>query len=163
MLQANEFYVDGSAAREIKYDVYEQNAVLKRKREQRSYFKAKTRMVTVVLILFAVGFLVIFRYAKLIEMNYQISKYNKEYERLRNDNITTRINIEKQLDLQSIREAAITRLGMQKPDSCQIVYLKVPKNDYIEVSEEYKERLASNKNMFEVVFSKISAVVRFLD
>ena len=48
-----------------------------------------------------------------------------------------RVQIETMTDLNEIKEAAESRLGMQMPDKSQIVYIRVPRNDYtVMVSRE---------------------------
>lgn len=123
-------YVHGSAARQLEYDVYEENQVLKAKKIYKSHRKTKLRMVMAILAVFAAGLAVMCRYAVITEISYQINKSAKAYEEIRNENSMLRVRIETKTDLNEIREAAENRLGMQMPDKSQVVYIKVPRSDY---------------------------------
>ena len=123
-------YVYGSAARQLEYDVYEENQVLKAKKTYRSHRKVKLRMVMAILAVFAAGLAVMCRYAIITKISYQINQRQKVYESIRNENSMLRVEIETKTDLNEIKEVAETRLGMQMPDKSQVVYIRVPRNDY---------------------------------
>lgn len=160
MIQADKSYVHGTAARKIEYNVYENNEVLKAKKKQRSYKKVKAKAVMWVLLLAAFGLVVIYRYAMITELNYNINKANKQYQELQNENIRLEAEIVKKLDLQKIREAAETRLGMQKPDEAQYVYVNVPKTDFTKLAEGNPAQ--NNETGISGLFDKISRFASFL-
>ncbi|HPZ06160.1 MAG TPA: cell division protein FtsL, partial [Clostridiales bacterium] len=123
-------YVHGSAARQLVYDVYEENQVLRAKKRYKSNRKIKLRMVVAILAVFAAGLAVMCRYAIITKVSYQINQREKVYEEIRNENSLLRVQIETKTDLNEIKEIAESRLGMQMPDKSQIVYIRVPRNDY---------------------------------
>jgi len=138
-------YVYGSAARQLEYDVYEENQVLKAKKTYRSHRKIKLRMVMAILAVFAAGLAVMCRYAIITRISYQINQKQKAYETIRNENSLLRVQIETKTDLNEIKEIAETRLGMQMPDKSQIVYIKVPRNDYtVLMSSDTREDKSGN-------------------
>jgi len=143
-------YVYGSAARQLEYDVYEENQVLRAKKTYRSHRKIKLRMVMAILAVFAAGLAVMCRYAIITKVSYQINQKQKAYEEIKNENSLLRVQIETKTDLNEIKEVAENRLGMQMPDKSQIIYIKVPRNDYTvlmssNTSEEEKSGNAISK------------------
>lgn len=129
MSQSYNIYVNGSAAEKVKYDVYEENKVLKEKKKYKTNRIVKLKAVFMCIILFGGLFLLIYRYAMITEINNNIIKAEKDYTKLSNENSITRVVIDKQLDINNIKEIAETRLGMQKPDRSQVIYLDIPRTD----------------------------------
>lgn len=162
MIPKEKNYVYGSAAPKIEYNVYEENKVLKAKKNQRANNRIKFKMVFTIFIVFLAFFSIIYMYAQITEVNYKLNKLNKEYNNIKNDNIQTKLEMEKNLDLNRVREIAQTRLDMQKPDKYQIVYLKVPKSDVTKVAEADNAGISSKAFIASVidVFGKLT---HFLD
>ena len=158
MIQKTSGYVYGTAAKKIEYDVYEENSVLKKKKTYKRNNKAKFRFVLLILFGFALSFVIMFRYAVITELNYKIAKVNKTYSEIKNENVRMKVEIDKQMDISKIREAAEKKLGMQKPDKYQIVYVNVPKNDFTKVADAKIESYTSNGNPFSDILDR---VVRF--
>ena len=71
-------YVHGSAARQLVYDVYEENQVLRAKKRYKSNRKIKLRMVVAILAVFAAGLAVMCRYAIITKVSYQINQREKD-------------------------------------------------------------------------------------
>lgn len=130
MVQKDYEYVQGSLARQLEYDVYEENQVLKAKKQYKSNRKIKLRMVMAILAVLSAGLAVMCRYAIITKVSYDINQKQKLYDEIRNENSMLRVEIETGTDLAEIRETAENRLGMQMPDKSQIIYIKVPRNDY---------------------------------
>lgn len=163
MIQKGDNYIDGSAARKLEYNVYEENKVLKAKKKQRSYALAKFKTILMVLVLFAGCFLIIFRYALLTELNYNLEKATKQYNTIKSENDRLKVDINKEMDLDKIKEIAVTRLGMQKPDKYQIVYVNVQKNDFTEVADAYKGNSNSNTNTLASFLDKVGKFAQLLN
>lgn len=161
MNQAEQNYIHGTAAKKIEYDVYEENNVLKAKRKHKTNNKAKLKVLCNIFVVFVLIFLVIFRYAMITELNYNIDKSLKEYNTIKNENSILRVNIEKETDLYKIKEIAENKLGMHKPDKFQIVYVNVPKNDFSVVSEEYSGS-KKNNNLFGVLTDKLGKLTHLV-
>lgn len=153
----NENYIYGSTAEKLQYDVYEENTVLRKKKVQRSNNKEKIKMILTTVVLFCMCFVVMYRYAIITEMNYNVYKQNQKYNDIKNENSNLKVQIEKELNLNNIKEIAEKELGMQKPDRYQKSYVKVPKYDYTRVAEDYKNGEKSTKdNIFIAVAEKVS-------
>jgi len=160
LIPKGENYVYGATAEKLKYDVYEQNKVLKEKKRQKRNAKAKIKAVCLLLCIFGACFLVIYRYALITEMNYKLDKSIKSYNSIRDENAQLRVEIDRATDLNRIKEIAQQKLGMQRPDKYQIVYVNVPKNDYTEVVTEVKKEERPAGNVFAILFDKVGKLTR---
>ena len=130
-------YVQGSTAEKITYDVYEENKVLKTKKNQKSYAVVKLKAVCCLIAVFAMGSLVMFRYATITKLNYSLTKQTKVYNDIVKENSVLNVQIEQAMDLQKVRSIAENTLGMQKPDKRQINYVSIAKGNYTKVASEY--------------------------
>ncbi len=155
MKQTDSGYIYGTSPKKLKYDVYETNPVLKARKANKIKKKAKARLVLYTVVFFILAFILIYRYTMLTDVNYRIIKLEKTYENIRVANMHAQVEIGKATDLEKIREIAEGRLGMQKPDRAQIVYVNVPKEDVTSVSDVYKSKNTGGNGFFAVVFDKI--------
>lgn len=162
MNQGNERYVYGTAAEKLQYNIYEENKVLKEKKRYRSNNRVKLKVIGTCLLIFSACFLLIFRYAVITKLNYDVSKAEKAYNVLRNDNSRLKVQIEEELDLTQLKTLAVERLGMKEPDKMQIVYLKVPKYDVTVVSEDRKDSKQSRGSVAAVILEKAGKFVALL-
>lgn len=170
MIQAGKNYVYGSTARKLEtpakpiYDVYEENKVLKEKKKARKNNKVRLKTVGYVMVIFSCCLLMMYRYALITELNYNISKLEKIYNEKVNENSRLKIAIEEDTDLDRIKQLAEEKLGMQKPDRYQIVYINVPKSDFTTVSGTYKDRdgSADTGNLLAALGRKVGRFLRLL-
>lgn len=139
MIQNNNNYVYGTAAKKIEYDVYEQNKVLKEKKNYKSNIAIKAKIIVCIGVLFLFALVVMHRYTQITDMNYRLSGLEKQYEELRNENSRLKLAIEKQTNLSRIMQVAQENLGMQKPDKYQIVHIRVPKVSYTVAFTDYEK------------------------
>lgn len=166
MIKAADNYVYGSTAPELKpelkYDVYEENPVLKAKKKQKSYYKVKLRLAGYVLFIFVMCLVVAYRYALITEINYNIEKATREYNYIKNKNVLLKVEMEKELDLNKIKQIAEEKLGMHKPNKYQIVYVNVPKNDFSKVESTYEES-GIRSNILTILADKFTQFARLLE
>jgi hypothetical protein len=87
---------------------------------------------------------------------------NKYYNDKKNANIQLRLEIQKNLDLNRIKEIALTRLDMQEPDKYQIVYVRVPKKDVMKVAA-IDGKDAEGKGVIAMVSDVVSDITNFFD
>jgi cell division protein FtsL len=161
LIQTDESYVYGSTAQKLEYNVYEENELLKAKKRFKSNSKIKRKAVLIVAVIFAACIVIMYRYALITEMNYNISNMEKTYNELRNENSRLKISIEKDMDLERVRKIAAEKLEMQEPDRYQVVHIYVPKNDFTTVAEDYrKDKQNTSDNMFAVLLDKVSKFIR---
>ncbi|NLM50256.1 MAG: hypothetical protein GX196_04805 [Clostridiaceae bacterium] len=139
---------------------YEESEKLKRIRRQRE-IRAKKMKAKVVIGIISFGlitFLMILQNAMINDQFNRLNSLRKEYENIKNEVDLLRIQIEKQVDLSKVEEVAYGKLGMQKPDRSQIVYINVNEKDICEVIEdESKVQVALNS-----IMQKIQSVLEYL-
>ena len=88
-----------------------------------------------VIICFSMLMLISYRYAT-IDANFrQKENLKKELASIQKENEQLKVNIEKQMNFNTIEQEAKEKLGMQKLDNNQKVYINLNKSDYIEPSE----------------------------
>lgn len=163
MIQKDYSYINGSTARKLEYNVYEQNKVLKAKKQYKNNRSAKLKLILSILAVFAVGLLIVYRFALITQMSYNINKSEKIYNSIRNENSLIRIQVEKNTDLTGIKETAETRLDMHKPDKSQIVYVRVPKNDYTVVLNSPDQTDGIEGNVFTGILDKVAGFINLIN
>ncbi len=63
--------------------------------------------------------------------------YKEELAAIKNENAILATEIAEQVDLDTVKKEAMTRLGMTEPQTYQLVYIDVPKESYtVQYSEE---------------------------
>jgi cell division protein FtsL len=159
LIETEKSYISGTSARKLSYDVYEENTVLKAKRKQKSNNRAKFNLVLSIFVVFILVFLVIYRYALITELNYNINESLKSYSEIKNENSILKVDIEKDTDLSKMRQIAEDKLGMHKPDKFQVIYVNVPKDDYSIVSKTYD---SNNTNLFVMITDKLGKLTQLV-
>lgn len=149
-------------AEKLEYDVYEENKVLRQKKRARSGALQKLKRVALILGVFAACFIIVYRYAVITELNFNINASERQYNEIRNENARLLVEIKKDTDLNTVQRIAETKLGMQKPDKSQIVYMSVPKNDYTVVAASYTKETDANEGVLASLADKIGRIFSFL-
>jgi len=155
-------YIDGSTARKLDYDVYEENRVLKAKKKYKNNRKAKFRLVMSMMLVLAAGLTITCRFAMITQVSYGINLSETKYSELRSENSRLRAQIEKDTDFASVKLVAETRLGLQMPNKSQIVYIKIPKNDYTVVMNTEDRVGGSGGGIFIGLMNKIAGFINLL-
>ena len=78
---------------------------------------------------FLLCFLMIYRYAVILETNDEIKKLNEECAAIEAANQSIQSKIDRGLELGALEEYATTQLGMIRPDSSQIFYIDMQLGD----------------------------------
>lgn len=84
----------------------------------------------------------------------QIQEQKKILAELQKENEQLRVSIENSQNLSNIEKVAKEELGMQKLTNKQIVYVSLPKKDYIETASE-KVIIEDEKSWWEKLIAKI--------
>ena len=158
MKAKSQVYVYGTAAKKLGYDVYEENEFLKSKKQEKEENRHKLKILMHVMLCCGLALVMMYRYCLLTEMNYNVNKKYNEYEQLKNSNIALRVSVEKEADLLKIKEIAQNKLNMQTVDKEQVVYVKVPTNDYIKYGNDIKKQNGVEK----VISSGINSLKRYM-
>ena len=95
-------------------------------------------------------------------ISYRNSKINESFNKnaglkqslavTQKENEQLQVNIENSLNLSNIEKIAKEKLGMQKLDNSQKVYVSLPKKDYIEPAVE-KVTIEENQNVFQKILN----------
>lgn len=140
-VRSNSYYTYGNVA----YDVQPADTQIQHKRKTHPQKSALTRkeslarrenrihsfQVCMVMLLIFSG-CIAFMGANVIVTNQevQIRQKKSELSDLKAQNATLESELAEQIDLDYIKQEAMTRLGMSEPQSYQIVYIDVPKQSY---------------------------------
>jgi len=100
--------------------------------------KLKTEVKTIVWILlgFAILCVISYRNSLINESFNDKEKLKQDLAVLQKENEQLQVSIENSLNLANIEQAAKDKLGMQKLNNSQKVYISLPKKDYIETATE---------------------------
>ncbi|MCX7715613.1 MAG: cell division protein FtsL [Clostridia bacterium] len=144
----------GSVAYQLEQEEKRQRIEKTKKREKAAIRKAqkvkniKIMFCTVLIALAA--FLMVSRYVEVYETEKQIAKLQKQLAEAEALTCQKMFELEQSVDLKTVEDIATTKLGMQRPEKYQIVYINVKKEDSTEVTadsvEGIKNRIESTTN-----------------
>ena len=85
----------------------------------------------------------------------QIQEQKKNLAAIQKENEQLKVSIENSLNLNNVEKVAKEELGMQKLTNKQIVYVTLPKKDYVQSASEKIVIEEEEKNWFEKIVDKI--------
>ena len=103
---------------------------------------------------FAVLLVISYRNSQINEKFTEIQSLKKELSATQKENEQLKVNIENNLNLNTVEKMAKEKLGMQKLTNRQTVYINLPKKDYVEPASE-KIVKNSNENWFQKLTNKL--------
>lgn len=103
---------------------------------QKRQLKSHVKVVLYIGIIFAVLFAISYRNSLINESFTKNEKLKKTLAATKKDNEQLQVSIENSLNLSNIEKMAREKLGMQKLDNSQKVYVSLPKKDYVEPAVE---------------------------
>ena len=106
----------------------------------------KKSLVFGIMVAFAMCFLILYRYGLLSEMNLKLGQMSRTCANLRESGRVLKVEIESTLQLEGIRNEAVTRFGMHEPATNQVVSVRVPKSQYSIVSDPAYIQSVSDPN-----------------
>ncbi len=128
------------------------------KKQEKRKLKTEAKMVIYILLGFAILCVISYRNSLINESFNAKESLKQELAVLQKENEQLQVNIENNLNLATIEQAAKEKLGMQKLNNSQKVYVSLPKKDYIEaaseeiIMEEDKTFLDQLKEYFKDLF-----------
>jgi sensor domain CHASE-containing protein len=132
-------YELGTSPKKREYESYESdvkpNKVVPKPKTNLSK-RSKTRAVIWVLSMFVIFMVVIYRYNIINEKNLQVQGLKNKLGNVESNLATSQIALEQSTDLKYIESYAKQKLGMQKPDKNQMIYIDNSGNDSIQKTEE---------------------------
>lgn len=124
------------------------------KPEPKRQLKSNIKAIGTIFLIFASLIVISYRNSQINErFNYneslktQLAAIQKENEQLK-------VNLENSLNLSNIEKLAEEKLGMQKLDSTQKVYVSLDKKDYVEPASE-EVIIEKNENWFEKLLNTL--------
>ncbi len=116
--------------------------------------KTKFSIFVKCVLLFAIIFFILFRNSQISESFSEIQKLKGSITALQKENDQIEINIQNSMNSNNLEQKAKELLGMQKLTNKQIVYLTIPKKDYVEYKAE-EIIIEEEKGFFESIIEKI--------
>ena len=123
--------------------------------------KVRRKYTLMIFVLVILGLALTYRYSLVISINDQIRRQNAELETIISKNNQIQKEISKETDLDKVRLLAESKLGMQKPDNHQIIYIRVPRKDHALMDVE-TDRQATQENKFDILGALWSAKEKIL-
>ena len=120
----------------------------------------QAKILMYVAIGFATLFFISYRYAVLDNTYANLKGLKSELAAVEKETAQLEANIESSLKLTTIEEEAREQLGMQKLTNDQIVWLSLPKTDYIESGSEEIKDSDTEQNWFMQIIDKIMETLK---
>ncbi len=118
--------------------------------------KKHTKNVVLILAIFLILLAVSYRSSLINEKFNEIQNKKNELASLEKTNGQLEVNIEGSVNLNNIEESAKEKLGMQRLENSQKVYIALDKKDYVEAgSDEVDITNEENISWFEKIINKI--------
>ncbi len=116
--------------------------------------KRKRQLTLIVIAIFALLLTISYRNSQINEKFSEMQGLKKELSSLQKENEQLKVSIENSMNYANIEKIAKEKLGMQKLTNKQIMYVALPKKDYVESASE-KVVIEEEKNWFENLVDKI--------
>ena len=108
----------------------------KQKTKEKRHLKTHVKAVFYILIGFTILFTISYRNSLITESFNEKEALKKDLATIEKENEQLKVNIENSLNLTNIEQLAKERLGMQKLDNSQKVYVNLDKKDYVQSATE---------------------------
>lgn len=138
-------YYDGNAVRKTELPSYNPNVRIKTSpqpkkqpskaqavKSQKQQAKARVTSLLSAALLIVAAFFVLYRGVLITETTNNIEKKEKQLSNLIATNERIKMEIEHALDLKTVESAAVDRLGMNRPEKYQTVYVDLNQVDHVE-------------------------------
>ena len=136
---------------------YHKKSTVKKKLEKKKpkrQLKSQVKVVAYVFLIFASLFVISYRNSQINESFNENEKLKSNLAAIEKDNEQLKVNLENSLNLNNIEKTAEKKLGMQKLDNSQKVYVNLDKKDYVEPASE-KVVIDDNENWFQKILNTI--------
>ena len=116
--------------------------------------RKRIQLTITVIAIFGLLLTISYRNSQINEKFNEMQSLKKELSSLQKENEQLKVKIANGLNLANIEKLAKEKLGMQKLTNKQIVYVSLPKKDYVESASE-KVVIKDQTNWFEKLVNKI--------
>lgn len=124
------------------------------KPKQKSQIKTNIKTITYVFLIFTSLFVISYRNSLINESFNENEKLKSNLAAIEKENEQLKVNLENSLNLSNVEKLAKEKLGMQKLDGSQKVYINLEKKDYIEPASE-EIVIDDNTNWFEKLLNTL--------
>lgn len=155
--RAYNYYEAGSAARKLEY-VEVKKKVVKNKNNtlNKKNTKRKTSSIAMILFVFSMALVLVYRYNVINEKNLLSQSLADDLVKAESALLTSQIEVDQSTDLNQIEAYAKQKLGMQKPDKNQTIYVDTSKtSNSLEVQSDttfLKNITGKISNFFDKIF-----------
>lgn len=110
--------------------------VKKKSIENKKHLKPQIKTVAYIVLIFASLVVISYRNSQINESFNENEKLKLNLAAIQKENEQLRVNLENSLNLSNIEKMAEKKLGMQKLDNSQKIYVSLDKQDYVEPASE---------------------------
>ena len=121
--------------------------------------KAKLKIVMFLVAGFSVLFAISYQNSLISESFNKKEQYKKEMEALSKTNQQIEVSIENNLNLNNIEQAAKEKIGMQKLNNDQKIYVNLPKEDFVAPASE-QVVIEEDSNFFDKLLKGFTTSIR---
>ena len=130
-----------------------------KKRVAKKKNKYNYKPVAYIMITFAMLFTISYRYSLINEQHNAKEEIKSKVSAVQKENEQLKVSIENSLNLSSVAKAAEDKLGMQKLDNNQKIYLDLQKKDYVEPASE-EVIIDDNISWFERILNTLTQIIK---
>ena len=144
---------------EERQEEFRKKIELENRKQKRNYLKQEKRRhyknIGIIIGMFLLLLTISYRNSLITERFNQIQSKKKELSEMVKINEQAQVNIESNINLQNVEEVAKDKLGMQKLEKDQKVYVNINKEDYTESGTEDIIKEETDSNWFTRIISNI--------
>lgn len=129
------------------------------KAKTKASLNTKSKITLYIMIAFLALFAVCYRNSQITESFNEKENLKKELASIQKENEQLKVNIENSLNLKNIEQMAKEKLGMQKLDNSQKIYVNLPKKDYIESASE-EVVIEEKLNIWQKIWKGLTSSIR---
>ena len=135
---------------------YEKSKIktVKKSREEQKQQIKQIKLLFGVILIFSSLLVISYRNSLINESFNANTNLKTKLAAIEKENEQLKVNLENSLNLSNIEKLAEERLGMQKLDNSQKVYVSLDKKDYVEPASE-EVVIEDNSNWFQKILNKI--------
>lgn len=131
------------------------SAVIRAIRTKQKRKKVKMGLLLRFMLVFALGLLVVFRYASITEMGYKVSEAKNQYQDLAADNERINALIDSSMNLDELTGLAKSNFDMQRPHTYQMVVLDIQPVDQTEYYQTELKEVTEEKAWYEKIYDGV--------
>lgn len=117
--------------------------------------KEKIKIIKNILLIFVIGFVLIWRYAIIYNMQKNLGDIHHNIRTINKENENLKIHLVKYSSVENIEDSALSEIHMLKPDRGQIMYLKLDKDNFGLDKKESEAKEKINEGVFAKIKEKL--------